>query len=191
MSRTYDMSTRSRKAAQTTETVIAATEQLLTEKPLEEVSLNAIAGESGVTVQTVLRHMESREGCIVAVAERVSSRVQKQRGSSETGNITDAIEKLIEHYEQEGKLVLNLLAQEHSGESFASNFTSGGRSYHRQWVERCFAPHITKNYSELIDTLVVATDIYTWKLLRLDLGRPLDTTKTIITNMVKKILEIP
>ena len=191
MTRTYDMSTRSRKAAQTTETIIAATERLLTEKPLEEVSLNAIAGESGVTVQTVLRHMESREGCIVAVAERVSSRVQNQRGSSETGNITDAIEKLITHYEQEGKLVLNLLAQQHSGESFASNFTSEGRSYHRQWVERCFAPHITKNYSELIDTLVVATDIYTWKLLRLDLGRPLHTTKTIITNMVKKILEIP
>ena len=191
MSRTYDMSTRSRKAAQTTENIIAATERLLTEKPLEEVSLNAIAGESDVTVQTVLRHMESREGCIVAVAERVSSRVQKQRGSFETGNITDAIEKLVVHYEQEGKLVLNLLAQQHRGESFASNFTSEGRSYHRQWVEHCFGPHTTKTYSELIDTLVVATDIYTWKLLRLDLGRPLDTTKTIITNMVKKILEIP
>ncbi|MDZ7693631.1 MAG: TetR family transcriptional regulator [Balneolaceae bacterium] len=191
MSRTYDMSRRSEKAAQTTENIIAATERLLTEKPLEKISLNAIAKESGITVQTVLRHMDSREGCIYAVAERVSSRVEKQRGGSESGNITEAIENLIEHYEQEGKLVLNLLTQEHSEESFASDFTAEGRNFHRQWVERCFGPHVAGNETEVIDALVVATDIYTWKLLRLDLGRPLDTTKKIITNMVSKILEIP
>lgn len=66
-----------------------------------------------------------------------------------------------------------------------------GRAYHRQWVERCFGPHLTKYHSEMIDGLVVATDIYTWKLLRLDLDRPLNTTKNIITNMIKNILEVP
>lgn len=191
MSRNYDMSRRSEKAAQTTENIIAATERLLTVRPLEKISLNAIAKESSVTVQTVIRHMESREGCIYAVAERVSARVEKQRGGSAFSNISNAIESLIEHYEQDGKLVLNLLTQEHSKESFVSNFTKEGRIYHRQWVERCFGPHLSGNQTEVIDTLVVATDIYTWKLLRLDLDRPLNTTKNIITEMVKKILEIP
>lgn len=190
MTRTYDMSRRSQKAAQTTQNIIAATERLLTEKSLEEISLKTIAQESEVTVQTVLRHMESRDGCLHAVAERVSVRVEKQRGASEPGNIFEAIEKLIEHYEEEGKLILNLLAQEHSGDSFVSNLTKEGRAYHRNWVERCFGPHLSENSSEVIDGIVAATDIYTWKLLRLDLGRSRDTTKKVIINMVKKILEV-
>ena len=183
------MSKRSEKASQTTEKIIAATELLLTDKPLEKISLKAIAMESGVTVQTVLRHMNSREGCIYAVAERVSARVEKQRGGP-AGNIDNAIESLIEHYEHDGKLVLNLLTQERSEESFASDFTKEGRIYHRQWVERCFGQYLSGNQTEVIDALVVATDIYTWKLLRLELDRPLNTTKNIITEMVKKILEI-
>lgn len=189
MPRTYDMSTRSQKAAQTTENIIAATERLLTEKTLDKISLNAIAKEAGVTVQTVLRHMESRDGCLQAVVEKVSSQVEKQRGTSEPGNISDAIEKLIEHYEAEGKLVLNLLAQEHTGDSFASNLTNEGRAYHRKWVKRCFSPYLSENNSKIIDGLVAATDIYTWKLLRLDLGRSRNTTRKVITNMVKNMLQ--
>ena len=190
MTRTYDMSRRSQKAEQTTQNIISATEWLLTEKSLEEITLNNIAQEADVTVQTVLRHMKSRDGCLHALADRVSSRIEKQRGSTESGNIPVNIELLIEHYEKEGKLVLNILAQEHKGDSFASNFTNEGRAYHRKWVIRCFDPHITGKSSEVIDGIVAATDVYTWKLLRLDLGRSRDKTKEIILNMVKKILEV-
>lgn len=190
MTRTYDMSRRSQKAEQTSQNIIAATEWLLTEKSLEEITLDNIAQEAGVTVQTVLRHMESRDGCLHAVADRVSFRIEKQRGFTEPGNIPVIIESLIEHYEKEGKLVLNLLAQEHKGDSFASNFTNKGRAYHRKWVVRCFGPHISGKSSEVIDGIVAVTDVYTWKLLRLDLGRSRDKTKNIILNMVKKILEV-
>jgi len=190
MTRTYDMSRRSQKAEQTSQNIIAATERLLTEKSLEEVSLNNIAQEADVTVQTVLRHMKSRDGCLLALVDRVSTRIEKQRGSTEPGNIPVTIESLIEHYEKEGKLILNILAQEHKGDSFASNFTNEGRAYHRKWVERCFGPHLSGKSSEVIDGIVAVTDIYIWKLLRLDLGRSRDKTKKIILNMVKKILEV-
>jgi len=191
MTRTYDMSRRSQKAEETSQKIISATEWLLTEKSLEETSLNNIAQKANVTVQTVIRHMKSRDGCLHALVDRVSSRIKKQRGSTEPGNIPDNIESLIGHYEQEGKLVLNILAQEHKGDSFASNFTKEGRAYHRKWVGRCFGPHIPGKSSEVIDGIVAATDVYTWKLLRLDLGRSRDMTKKIILNMVKKILEVP
>lgn len=190
MPRTYDMSKRSQKAAQTTRNIIAVTERLLTEKSLEEINLKIIAQETDVTVQTVLRHMESRDGCLQAVAERVSSRVEKQRGSTEPGNIPNIIDTLIEHYEKEGRLVLNLLAQEYRGDTFASNFTNEGRAYHRKWVERSFSPHLSGKSSDVIDGLVAVTDVYTWKLVRLDLGRSRDKTKKVILNMVKKILEV-
>jgi len=191
MARTYDMTRRSQKAEETSQKIISATERLLTEKSLEETSLKNVAREAGVTVQTVIRHMKSRDGCLHAVVDRVSSRIEKQRGSTEPGNIAVNIESLIGHYEKEGKLVLNILAQEHNGDSFASHFTNEGRAYHRKWVERCFAPHLSGKSSEVIDGVVAATDVYTWKLLRLDLGRPRGKAKKIIMNMVKKILEVP
>jgi AcrR family transcriptional regulator len=188
MTRTYDNATRAQKAAQTTENIIQATEQLLADTSLEEINLKTIAQKAGVTVQTVLRHMESRDGCFSAVADRVASRVETQRSSSEPGNVTEAIKDLMDHYEAEGKLVLNLLAQE-GGSSFASSLTNEGRAYHRKWVVRCFSPLLSEESSEIIDGLVVATDIYTWKLLRLDMGRSRVTTERIINNMVNNTLE--
>jgi hypothetical protein len=39
-----------------------------------------------------------------------------------------------------------------------------GRAEHREWVARMFAP------GDRLDVAVVATDVYTWKLLRRDRG---------------------
>src|SRR6056297_2820057 len=189
MARTYDMSKRAQNAARTTDNIITATEKLLAEKSLEEISLNEIAKEANVAVQTVLRHMNSRDGCLQAVAEKVYTRVKKQREIYKPGNIADAVENLIEQYEREGKLVLNILAQEQSTDSFASELTTIGRNYHRNWVEECFSPYLSGSGPEVIDCLVVVTDIYTWKLLRLDLGRTRNATKNAVLKMVNDIKE--
>lgn len=181
------MSKRAQNAARTKDNIITATEKLLAEKSLEEISLNEIAKEANVAVQTVLRHMNSRDGCLHAVAEKLYTRVQKQREINKPGNISDAVENLIEHYEMEGKLVLNILAQEQSADSFASELTTIGRSYHRKWVKEYFSPYLSDSGSEVIDCLVVVTDIYTWKLLRHDLGRTRNATKKAVLKMVKNI----
>jgi AcrR family transcriptional regulator len=183
------MSKRAQNAARTRDNIISATEKLLAEKSLEEISLNAIASQAGVTVQTVLRHMDSRDGCLQAVAEKVHIRVKKQRAINENENISDAIENLIAHYEKEGKLVLNILAQEQSTDSFASELTTIGRNYHRKWVEKCFKPYLDNRKPEVIDCLIVATDIYTWKLLRKDLGRTRSQTKKAVLKMVNNLTE--
>ena len=190
MTRTYDMTRRSRQEAQTTVNIIAATEQLLTVQPLENINLKSIAHRAGTTVQTVLRHMGSRDGCLQAVARKVSERVDQQRGNSRPGNINEAINDLTEHYETDGKLILNLLTQEHSGDSFVPDAIQKGRSYHRDWVKRCFAPYLSDRETETVDALVAATDIYVWKLLRMDLGRSRNAVQKVITKMVKRILEV-
>ena len=183
------MTERSKLAAQTTGSIISATERLLTNRSLNDINLKAIAKEAGTTVQTVLRHMNSREGCIEAVAKVVTERVAKQRESSEYDTIEKKISGLIRHYESEGKLVLNLLAQEQKGDSFASDLTRQGRTFHRNWVKKSFKKYLPVKEKDTIDALVAVTDIYTWKLLRLDLGRNRNATKRIITNSVKKLME--
>lgn len=200
--RTYDMTKRSRRAARTAEQIAAATEALLADTPVADVTLQSIADGAGVTVQTVLRHMGSREGCFEAAGARVAARVEAQRGRTEPGDIDGAIADLIQHYEAEGLLVLNLLAQESGENDLARQASETGRAYHRSWVKRCFAPQLAQlasrssdeserahEHHEAVDALVAATDLYVWKLLRLDLGRSVQATQAVVTRMVRAQLE--
>lgn len=188
MTRNYNMTKRSSQTAQTRANIISATERLLTYKLLDEVNLITIAKEAGTTVQTVLRHMGSRDGCFNAVVQVVTTRIEKQRRNSEYNSLEAIISDLTDHYESEGKLILNFLAQEQSGDSFVSKLMKEGRIYHRNWVERCFANYLHEHTETNIDALVVATDIYTWKLLRLDLGRSQNVAREVITSIVNKIV---
>jgi AcrR family transcriptional regulator len=189
MPRPYDMTRRARAAAETTERIVAATEALLALERVTDVTLKAIAGRAGVTVQTVLRHLGSREGCLAAVGARVGARVDAQRGGSAPGDVEGAIAGLVAHYEAEGRLVLNLLAQEAGGDPLPHQAAEAGRTYHRAWVLRCFGPWDAEPDPERIDALVAATDLYVWKLLRLDLGRSVAATESVILRLVRATLE--
>lgn len=189
MVRTYDMTNRAQQAAQTTHRIAEATETLLTERPIVDVTLQSIAEESGVTVQTVLRHMGSREGCFGVVRQQLGTRVQEQREGSAPGDVEGAIAGLLAHYEAEGRLVLNLLTQEHGGDPLVVEAAQTGRAYHRAWVQRCFGPRLREPSETTVDALVAATDLYIWKLLRLDLGRSPDATRTVISALINAVLE--
>jgi AcrR family transcriptional regulator len=189
VTRTYDMTNRAKQAAETTERIVAAAEGLLATRPLDQVTLQAIADDAGVTVQTVLRHMGSRDGCFEAVARRVAARVVDQRGGVRPGDVEGAVAAVLKHYEADGRLILNLLAQEGGGDPFALRTTEEGRSYHRAWVERSFAPALARADREAIDALVAATDLYVWKLLRLDLGRSAAEVRSVVVRLVRAALE--
>jgi hypothetical protein len=58
-----------------------------------------------------------------------------------------------------------------------------GRESHREWVETMFqAPDLTHE-------LIVATDVYSWKLLRRDQGLSRERTSAAIRHMVQAILD--
>ena len=189
MARSYDMSRRSAQADRTAERIVTATEALVATGPLSEVTLSSIAEGAGVTVQTVLRHMGSREGCLEAVGRRVAERIAQQRGHTEPGDARAAITELIAHYEAEGRLVLNLLGQEQASDDTAAQTVAEGRAFHRAWVERCFGPLMAEPTQETVDAVVAATDIYIWKLIRLDLGRSRTATEAVIARLARTALE--
>ena len=197
MPRSYDMTLRARRAAETTDRIVAATERLLATRTVAEATLRAIAEAAGVTQQTVLRHMGSREGCFRAAAERVAERVRDQRERVRPGDVAGAIAALIAHYEAEGRLVLNLLAQEEGEDPFPREAAAEGRAYHRAWVERILLPAATGTDDDEVhgdaarertDALVAATDLYVWKLLRLDLGRSVAGTEAVVLRLVRSVL---
>jgi hypothetical protein len=62
---------------------------------------------------------------------------------------------------------------------------------HRDWVEGIFGPRLPDREparTELIDLLVVATDVYAWKLLRLDRGLDARTTESRVRRMTRLLI---
>lgn len=191
MPRPYDRTRRAAAAATTTERIVDSAERLLREGPLAALTLPAVADGAGVTVQTVLRHMGSREGCLAAVRDRVAARVQAQRGTSTPGDVDAALAGLLTHYETDGTLVLALLAQA-GHEPWAGQAVAEGRAWHQAWVQRCFGPALPSPApQDLLDALVAATDLYLWRLLRLDLGRDPDQVHAVMRRLVLALLERP
>lgn len=189
--RPYRMKKRARQAAQTVEDILDAFEALMLELPVDDITLAAIAERADCSVQTIMRRFGSRQGLFDALGQRIGDRIDAQRGDVRPGDIDAAVQNVLEHYEEEGRLVLRLLAQEHTS-SDAREGAERGRAYHREWVEVSLGPLIETDdpdeRHEVIDALVAATDLYTWKLLRLDLGRSRDAVRGTVERLVRSVI---
>lgn len=80
-----------------------------------------------------------------------------------------------------------MLAQESSDPQVAE-LIRRGRATHRAWVKEVFAPFVAPR-DPLIDLLVVATDVYSWKLLRIDRRYSRARTETLIHRMATSLIE--
>jgi len=168
MKRTYTMTTRAEAAEATRLRILGATVDLASSRLLTEIGLDAIAEAAGVSVQTVLRRFGTRAALIEAAMDYAREAVAEERRTP-VGDVRTAVRTIVEHYERRGDTVLLMIAQEGSDEQLG-RLTRNGRVMHRAWVEEVFAPQLAgrANADELVDLLVVATDVYTWKLLRRD-----------------------
>ena len=186
--RTYRMTARADAVAETRARVLDAVVALHERRVSSDISLGDIATEAGVSVQTVLRHFGSRDGLLEAALERVTAAVEDER-RADPGDVAGAVRAVVDHYELRGDGVLVLLAQEGS-EAFAAQVTSNGRRMHRRWVQESFAPLLPRGAAreEGVDLLVVATDVYTWKLLRRDRGLSLPKTRARMEALVRAVL---
>jgi AcrR family transcriptional regulator len=191
--RTYSMANRSVAAAATRARILRATLELSTEKLTVEIVLADVAGRARVTVQTILRHFGSRDGLFDAAVEFAGAEVVAERAAP-VGNVTEAVRLIIDHYEARGDWVIALLAQEANDERIRS-ITTPGKQLHRNWVKTVFDPQLV-NLAEsarqvTTDLLVVATDVYTWKLLRRDRGLNRRHTEQRMRHLVDAILAAP
>jgi len=153
------------------------------------VSLADVAARSGVTIRTVLRHFGSREALFDAVFERLREDVLEER-EAPIGDVNSAVRVIVDHYEKRGSHVLRLLEEERSDPRIGAQVDLG-RRMHRDWVKTTFAPQLAKaqDRAALVDLLIVATDVYTWKLLRHDFGLSRTRTEQRIRIMIRRLAE--
>ncbi|MEC5170503.1 AcrR family transcriptional regulator [Glaciihabitans sp. GrIS 2.15] len=188
--RGYSMSNRSMAVARTREKILRATVELATEKLTVEIVLAEIAGRAGVTVQTILRHFGTRDRLFDSAVTFASAEIVTERAAP-VGDVTEAVQVIVDHYETRGDWVVTLLGQEASNERIRG-ITVPGKQIHRTWVETVFGPQLfdrTETAGPAItDLLSVATDVYTWKLLRRDRGLSRDQTEQRMRQLVDAIL---
>jgi len=185
------MRARAASSAATAERVIAAARNRFGRQPYDEITLEMLAADAGVTVQTVLRRFGSKEGLVRAVWTAAQPEVAAQRDAAPSGDVPGAVANLVEHYEHYGDEVLQLLRQELRVPVFAE-VTAVGRAFHAAWADRVFAPWLAgrggDGRTRLHAQLVTVCDVYTWHLLRRQAGLSRAATEQAIRELVEGVL---
>jgi AcrR family transcriptional regulator len=183
------MVARARAAAETRSRLLAAAWRRFAERPFEEVRLADIARDAGVSVQTLHAHFGTKDALFVATWEWRMMPEEARRDAAPAGDAEAAVRVLYDSYEIDGDAVLRLYTQE---ERIAAvhEMLEAGRRWHRDWVERTFRHEVAgvqnAERERRIVSIVVATDLLVWKLLRREMGLGRKSAERIVTDLVTR-----
>lgn len=187
IARSYTMRARAAAAEATRRRILEAVVSLLKNRFRSEIRLEDVAEGAQVTVQTIINVFGSRSELLDMAFATLLQEIREQRLRAEPGDLKGAVGALLDHYEQFGDLVVRNLAERADPELIAV-----GRAGHRQWVQRQFEAQIAQvdqtRRRSLTDELVCVCDVYTWKLLRRDMGRSRPETERTILSLVNAIV---
>jgi AcrR family transcriptional regulator len=185
--RQYRMDVRARRLEETAQRIREVSLELFLSRSYDEVTLAEVAEVAGVTVPTLIAHFGRKEDLFAAVLEDWGGRMVESRDEAPVGNHAGAIRNLLDHYDSEGDRILHLLAEEDRTPAIRAMMDEG-RKFHREWVERVFEPSLRSirgpHREQLVVQLIVATDLLTWKLMRLDMKLSRRRTEAAIAQMV-------
>jgi len=184
MARTYRMQARAAGVEATRTALLQAALELYRERWADEITLDDLAARAGTTAQTLLRHFGTRDGLLAATAEWASDRVDNERAAIQPGDAAAAAAAVCAEYEAYADDILRLLYQE-GRVPFLAPFAERGRVFHRDWVKRSLPARGPRRHAQL----VVATDVYTWKLLRRDSELCAGETELAIRELIQTIQE--
>ncbi len=188
--RTYTMSARAGTVAATRERIARQAMALFLEHAYEDVTLAAIAKASGVSHQTVLNHFESKDGVVLAVAELLAAETRSARYDAEPGDVAGAVRALVGDYERIGDANFRWAASERL-QNLAELLDEARRS-HQDWLVAMFGDRLPADPAarrRSVHALHAATDVYSWKLLRRDLGLSRSETEKTMAGLVAGVLE--
>ncbi len=188
--RPYRMSARAEAAEATVARVLSVAVRLFTDNPYDDVSLERVAAEAGVTKRTVLRRFGSKETLFGEAMTVARDEMIAHRQTAPIGDVAGAVANVVGQYERWGKNRLRLLEQEDRIPLIAQ-WVRGGREWHWGWVERVFAPQLEvlrgAERKRRHAALVVLTDVYTWRLLRLDLRLSRADTERTLVDLINRL----
>ena len=189
-SRPYRQSARAKAAEATARRVIEAFSDGMRSRWFDELTLEEIAGRAGVTARTVIRRFGGKEGLLAAFAEGFIPAVGFSRDAA-PGDVEAVVARVVAVYEDWGDSVIRNLAQEERHPALKP-LLDRGRAAHRAITAQTFArwlePLTEPDRRRTLDALVLATDVYAWKLARRDIGRSREETAILLRRLVDAVL---
>lgn len=189
--RSYNQTARAKAAEETGERIVRAFMARMQGGWFDEIRLEDVASDAEVSVQTVIRRFGGKEGLLDASHARMREEILSGR-ELPAGDVGRALDAIIQEYETQGELVMRALAQEDRYPQIKI-MTNEGRATHRQWVGEVFAPWLatldSAERAHAHDRLVIAVDLYVWKLLRVDMKRSLEDLRRAMLEMAAAALD--
>jgi AcrR family transcriptional regulator len=156
----------------------------------DPVTLDETARRASVSAQTLLRIFGTRAALVEAVATEAWGRVVDQRAQAPVGDLAASVKVLFIHYEAYGDRLIQARAREGAVPELAPGLIRA-RADHRRWVARTYRPQLAARPEEererALNALTATTDVYSWKLLRRDLGLDRREAEATLTAMVSAL----
>ena len=185
--RGYAQTTRAQSTEDTARRIVDAFVARLMNQWFDEITLDSIAEDAGVTVQTVVRRFGSKEELLGAAVKILSSQINAQRAMP-SGDLGVMVNKLFEDYERTGDAVIRLLALE-ARHPAIKPVTDLGRGEHRRWLANVMVDSLERldasARQRALDVFVILTDVYAWKLLRRDMARSISASVATMKFMIE------
>ena len=180
-------------ATETERQILDAVGEIIVSEDFDAVSMRRVAAKAKVSLSTVVRHFGTKDALLAALVGQGGEDEERDalRRNMEPGDVAAAVRIVVADYEEAGQQLMHMLSQEHRFPAL-SELLDLGRRGHRKWVRWAFAPQLatrrTTRRAQLEDLLVVATDVYTWKLLRLDRRLSARATEAAMTRLCEAVV---
>ena len=186
------MTKRSDAEGGTRRRVAEAALALFKERDYDDVSLNEIARAAGVSHQTVLNHCESKAGVLMAAGELFSEEIRNLEVDAVVGDVTSVVRTTCIRYEVLGDANARWAAMSTRAPEVAEGLARGRLGF-QSWLEEMLGDLMPSDDDpverrRVLLGLHAALDVFTWKLLRRDLGLSQEQTEAQLTDLVLGVL---
>lgn len=192
--RPYRQRRRAAAAEAKTQRILEAALELFGERPLEQITLAAVAERAGVGLQTLIRRVGTKEGLIRAVNRWVAERIAADRGEPHSADPAVVADAMARHYERWGAITDRTLRQEDSSPALAEN-ARAGRAAHREWIAAAFAEPLAAREPDerriLHGRLAAICGVELWLVLRRDQGLSTAEARDAVADLLAACLRSP
>jgi AcrR family transcriptional regulator len=190
--RRYSKQARAVTERRTRAALLDAGERLFFERGWDATSLEAVAGEAGVTKQTLLRHFGSKTGLLEHAFARAFENVRHQRWDVPGDDVERAVDNLLDHYEAVGDRALKIDAM--AGVDAVAEWVQRARELHYEWVAHAFGaflrPFRGRDLERRRAGLIAVCDVHTWQLFRHQLGLGRAEVRATLVLAIRGLLEV-
>ncbi|HMC50251.1 MAG TPA: TetR family transcriptional regulator [Solirubrobacterales bacterium] len=185
--RTYSQGKRAEATEQSRQAILTAAQELFRDEGRFELPLDEVAERAGCSERTVIRHFGSKEGLLVAAMAAGERGVMESR-KARPEDVAGSIRGLVDHYEEDGDLVLRWLSLA-DRYPLVRQVTESGTRLHEDWVEEVFSADLAaltgSERRRRKAVLTSLTDVHVWALLRRRQGLGRKATEAALLDLVE------